>query len=162
MENNWYDGPFDQVPPRLHIRDLLEEAYPYVKQAGGIDEHGNFIERHGQRVAISPYIAYRSGPELERQLDTLIDPESINPASWVRATYEFKKDWQPPVESDDELSSHTTQTSAGWPANHWARTSRQWGASHAISESKSFPANHALSASREVPEDEPAQLPDEP
>src|SRR5262249_330797 len=54
-DNNYFDGPFDQVPPRLALRAKLEAAYPYLR-LDPIDEHGNFTRREGQRVAISPYL----------------------------------------------------------------------------------------------------------
>ena len=57
--NTYFDGPFDQVPPRLSIKDKLESAYPYVRFRGGIDEHGNLLQLEGQRVAISPYQGYK-------------------------------------------------------------------------------------------------------
>jgi hypothetical protein len=61
--NNYYDGPFDQVPPELEIRESLEHVYPYLKLRK-IDSHGNFTDETGARVAISPYIVYRSIPEI--------------------------------------------------------------------------------------------------
>ena len=57
-DNDYFDGPFDQVPPNLPLRDRLTRAYPYVQSRGGIDEHGVFRELEGQRVAISPYTTY--------------------------------------------------------------------------------------------------------
>lgn len=62
--NNCFDGPFDQVPPRLPLREMLEQAYPYVTYRGGIDEHGNFNRIEGERVAISCYQAYERLAEL--------------------------------------------------------------------------------------------------
>lgn len=56
--NNYFDGPFDQVPPNLEIRTRLLDAYPYIRETDGIDEHGNFLKRQGERVAITPYTAY--------------------------------------------------------------------------------------------------------
>jgi len=55
--NTFHDGPFDQVPPDLHLRPMLIEAYPGIEQHAGdsLDAHGNWKNRRGVRVAISPY-----------------------------------------------------------------------------------------------------------
>lgn len=141
MENSWYDGPFDQVPPRLPIRGILIEAYPYVVDAGGIDEHGNFLEMEGQRVAISPYRNYVSGPQLESELEEIVTDEP-SPEAWIRATYEYKKDWRAPG-----VGGHTVDVSRSWPANHWGGASRQWG-EHSVQSSVSWQPNHEAGASR--------------
>lgn len=143
--NNWYDGPFDQVPPRLLVKSMLEEAYPYVLDAGGIDEHGNFLKLTGQRVAISPYRDYSSGPALERELEQLVidDP---SPAAWCRATYEWKKDWRPPAQM--RVGAHEQAISGAWPANHWGPSSNQWGPDHAPATSRAWPPSHAIDRSR--------------
>jgi len=62
-KNNYFDGPFDQVPPNLQIKTILEDVYPYVKQRN-VDAHGNFLDEFGARVAISPYLMYHTIPEL--------------------------------------------------------------------------------------------------
>ena len=61
--NTYFDGPFDQVPPNLDLKDRLERAYPYVRYRGGIDKHGNFRKVYGSRVAISPYKEYSTVSE---------------------------------------------------------------------------------------------------
>jgi hypothetical protein len=71
--NNYYDGPFDQVPPRLELQEMLEAAYPYVKERGGIDRHGNFKSLTGNRVAISPYLQYESLNKLHQASAIAID-----------------------------------------------------------------------------------------
>lgn len=149
MENSWYDGPFDQVPPHLPIRDTLNEAYPYVEDAGGLDEHGNFLEREGQRVAISPYRNYISGPELEQELEKLIGVQP-SPEAWIKATYEYKKDWRPP---GSDTQAHTVEVSRSWPANHWGRSSRMWG-EHDAALSSTWPPNHEKALSSK---DDPAE-----
>lgn len=70
--NNWYDGPFDQLPDnyiktgRVELKKYIEACYPYTK--GRIDEYGGFLNRNDARVAIAPYLQYSS----ERQLAKLI------------------------------------------------------------------------------------------
>jgi hypothetical protein len=76
--NNFYDGPFDQVPPRLELKNTLETAYPYVKKRGGIDRHGNFESLSGNRVAISPYLQYETLNEICQMSAIAIDLELNN------------------------------------------------------------------------------------
>ena len=141
--NTRYDGPFDQVPPRLNIRPELESAYPYVLAAGGIDDHGNFLERKGQRVAISPYVPYTSGVQLERTLAGLL-LDSPTPTAWAGAVYEPKKDWTPPA----ARLVHSMERSAAWPANHMGSMSGAWPDAHRKELSLSWPANHEARISR--------------
>ncbi|MFG0241761.1 MAG: hypothetical protein ACF8R9_03130 [Phycisphaerales bacterium JB054] len=153
-QNTWYDGPFDQVPPRLPLRALLEEAYPYVEDAGGLDEHGNFLALEGQRVAISPYRAYESGATLERDLEEMIR-DVTDPTAWTSATYEYKRDWRPADSTPYAPAPggvHGQELSRGWPANHWGASSRRWGSDHAIESSQQWPVNHDADISR-VPDD---------
>ncbi|HBS29153.1 MAG TPA: hypothetical protein DEB06_06805 [Phycisphaerales bacterium] len=58
--NNYYDGPFDQVPPGFPLKDKLQAAYPALAHRSEIDPHGNYLGSPGQRVAISPYVPYDS------------------------------------------------------------------------------------------------------
>lgn len=68
LKNNWYDGPFDQLPDNhvktgeIEIQKYIEAAYP--ADSGKIDKYGNFLEQKGVRVAIAPYYAYYSKQEL--------------------------------------------------------------------------------------------------
>lgn len=72
--NNYFDGPFDQIPPRLQIKELLERVCPYVKYRGGIDAHGNFLKLAHTRVAISPYVKYSSTSEFLQYANRVLDP----------------------------------------------------------------------------------------
>lgn len=145
-ENSWYDGPFDQVPPNLPIQAMLEEAYPYVLDAGGLDEHGNFLKMKGQRVAISPYQEYVSGPDLERMIEGAVR-DADTPLAWTSATYEYKRDWRAPV--DSPAVGHMRPLSSAWPANHWGASSGSWGGRHQSSVSSTWPANHAAETSED-------------
>lgn len=68
LQNNWYDGPFDQLPDnfvqtgQLHVQEYLEKHYPYYK--GAIDKYGNFLRKKGSRIAVAPYIVYFSRSDL--------------------------------------------------------------------------------------------------
>lgn len=149
--NTWFDGPFDQVPPNLEIRQILETAYPYVVDAGGIDAHGNFVKLEGQRVAISPYQQYDAGPDLETLLGRLVRKDVTTPAAWTAATYEYKKDWRAPQPSTGPVEpmpgGHSSALSVQWPANHWGRASAQWGENHRTDTSASWPPNHSIPVS---------------
>ncbi len=146
MLNSWYDGAFDQVPPRLPIGAILREAYPYVRDAGDIDDHGNFLRMAGQRVAISPYRDYESGPTLETELESLVKDDPT-PSAWTAATYEYKRDWKAPSGAAG-TGGHETTLSVQWPANHWGMSSRAWGTEHVAALSARWPQNHVLATSR--------------
>jgi hypothetical protein len=138
--NTWFDGPFDQFPPHLDVKSILEEAYPYVIDAGGVDSNGNFLQLAGQRVAISPYIDYGSGPDLVEELRRRIRDDAT-PLAWMQATYESKRDWRAPS-IGDVAPGHESAISSVWPANHWGTASRLWGDTHAADLSVNWPANH--------------------
>lgn len=94
MKNNYFDGPFDQVPPRLEIRDRLYKAYPYTQYMHGLDPYGNFIDWAGSRVAISPYVDYVY-PDFTDLKDTVKNCQKKTDPSdfWSCLTYETKKDF---------------------------------------------------------------------
>lgn len=75
--NNYFDGPFDQLPDNFlkgsELRDAILTVYPDLKDQ--IDRFGNFKEQEG-RVLINPYINYSFVSELEayrRCTDPLFD-----------------------------------------------------------------------------------------
>lgn len=63
--NNYFDGPFDQLPDNFIEGDLLQKALiasdPYLE--GTIDRLGHFADRSG-RYAITPYAYYRTEEDL--------------------------------------------------------------------------------------------------
>src|SRR6185295_3505585 len=65
--NNYFDGPFDQLPENFIEGDSLRQAIiasdPSVK--GQIDRLGNFADGEG-RYLIHPYMLYRRQAELQR------------------------------------------------------------------------------------------------
>lgn len=89
--NNEFDGPFDQVPPKLPLRPFLEIAYPYVRNGSGIDEHGNIVDLPGQRVAITPYQKYADLSVLVMWLDARFDTAITRQDLWLQMTYESKR-----------------------------------------------------------------------
>lgn len=68
LQNNWYDGPFDQMPDnyvytgQIEVKRYIEASYPNVK--GRIDKYGNYLDEEGVRVAIAPYLVYFSVEDL--------------------------------------------------------------------------------------------------
>ena len=95
-KNNYFDGPFDQVPPNLSIKNILEEIYPYVKDRGGIDDHGNFKALHHSRVAISPYVKYSNTSEFLTFASQVLRPHSQPKTislAFLDLVYESKMDF---------------------------------------------------------------------
>ncbi len=151
--NNYYDGPFDQVPPRLYLKEKLEAAYPYTKYAGGIDEHGNFYSFAGSRVAISPYLDYNDTANLFSYLDRC-DSSSGKSIYWSCLTYEWKKDFHKTLEQQSiqqnltsSSDTHALYFSQGWPANHDGQISLQWPVDHTADVSSSWQPSHLTSVS---------------
>lgn len=64
--NNYFDGPFDQLPDNFFKGDEFRQAVltAYPDLAGEIDSHGNFKEQEG-RILINPHINYSFVSELE-------------------------------------------------------------------------------------------------
>ncbi|MGQ0740670.1 MAG: hypothetical protein ACT4OJ_16600 [Bacteroidota bacterium] len=69
LQNNWYDGPFDQLPDnyvytgQLEIKNYLEQSYPGT--SGRIDKYGHYLDEKGARIAVAPYLVYFSEEELK-------------------------------------------------------------------------------------------------
>lgn len=93
QKNNYFDGPFDQVPPDLNIKSILEEVYPYVKDRGGIDENGNFISLHHSRVAISPYVKYADTSSFLTFAAQVLMPQVSGNLTFMDLVYESKMDF---------------------------------------------------------------------
>jgi len=70
QNNNYFDGPFDQLPDNFMEGDVLHDAiitvYPSLE--GEIDRLGNFADLEG-RVLVNPYINYSYLSELDPFLD---------------------------------------------------------------------------------------------
>lgn len=90
--NDFFDGPFDQVPPRLPIKDKLVGAYPYVELQGGIDEHGNFLTQPGHRVAISPYYTYERLSDVVEFARAAVAGSFTASDRWARLAFDPKRD----------------------------------------------------------------------
>lgn len=148
MENNYFDGAFDQVPPRLPLRSRLIRAYPYVVYRGGIDEHGNFLKLEGQRVAISAYFTYSSNAEMLGWVQAARQQATTPSQLWAALTYESKRDFRPDLADAHEaqIQSEASQPiyrRQGWPANHFGDMSLSWPSDHVADQSRAWPANHS-------------------
>lgn len=150
--NNYFDGPFDQVPPRLNIRDKLIAAYPYTNYSGGIDEHGNFNAFNSSRVAISPYYDYLDIQDLidhNEHCEVFSDKQQV----WSCLVYEWKKDFHKTLENNNDQTlanqvNHPVYVSQGWPANHQAEISLGWDHEHTQEISETWPKNHDYETSK--------------
>ncbi|HHS88855.1 MAG TPA: hypothetical protein ENJ26_00630 [Rhodobacteraceae bacterium] len=64
--NNWFDGPFDQLPDNFlkgnALRDAIVATSPQL--ANTIDRFGNYDKEGSERVFIAPYIHWRYEDEL--------------------------------------------------------------------------------------------------
>lgn len=68
-KNNYLDGPGDQVPIALDLRDKMHVAYPNTLLGDGIDEHGVYLKKNEwSRIAVSPYTRYASLAEFPERL----------------------------------------------------------------------------------------------
>lgn len=69
--NNYYDGPFDQLPDSFvdgdHLKNLIEKFEP--RAVGKIGPYGSFLEEEGVRYAISPYMEYFNPDQLLKYID---------------------------------------------------------------------------------------------
>lgn len=93
MANNWYDGPFDQMPDRLvyegkvTVKPYLDSTYRLAPDA--IDKYGNFRRVVTSRVPVAPYSVYYKERDLSF-VDSCIAlglPASKFYASITRQTY---------------------------------------------------------------------------
>lgn len=68
VRNTWNDGPFDQLPdnwlPETRFRELAERSDPAVR--GVINDRGEFRGLQS-RMAVTPYVQYRTLEELVRR-----------------------------------------------------------------------------------------------
>ena len=91
LKNNWYDGPFDQMPDnyvytgQLEVRKYIESVYP--ADSGKIDKYGNYLEEEGVRLAVAPYYAYYSREDLVALMEECIKTAS-SPSELYRCVTE--------------------------------------------------------------------------
>jgi hypothetical protein len=65
--NNYYDGPFDQMPDNhvdaIGLQKFIKLAYR--KPGNETDKYGSLLDDKETRIAISPYIAYRDRSDFD-------------------------------------------------------------------------------------------------
>ncbi len=60
LANNWYDGPFDQMPDnyvktgKINYSDVVRAYYA----DGRVDEYLGYVDSPGTRIAVAPYTVY--------------------------------------------------------------------------------------------------------
>jgi len=90
MQNNWYDGPFDQMPDnyvytgQIEVKKYIEANYPNVR--GRIDKYGYYLDEKGVRVAIAPYLVYFSKEELVSVIESCKASALSTPEFYSRIT----------------------------------------------------------------------------
>ena len=88
-ENNYFDGPGDQVPYEVPLRDLLHLAYPHTMLGPGIDAHGVLQgTTEWQRIAITPFQRYQTLDEVN---DRITEAERFENLSMQRTS--MTKEW---------------------------------------------------------------------
>lgn len=74
-KNNWFDGPFDQMPDNIIcngntiLLPYLKEAFP--SEANNFDKFGNYLNDEDSRIAISSYTTYLSFNNIKTKVSTL-------------------------------------------------------------------------------------------
>lgn len=81
--NNYFDGPFDQLPDNFMgagtLREVAVDAYPSLE--GMLDLYGHFIDESiGGRILIDPYWGYRTLADLDFLADC--DDKQADPAAF--------------------------------------------------------------------------------
>jgi hypothetical protein len=92
-QNNYYDGPFDQladnyITARTSLAPYIEKAYPYTR--GEIDRYGRFKRDAGSRVAITPYLEYRTLREVVERVRRC-ERELSGDEFYLGITYDAKR-----------------------------------------------------------------------
>jgi hypothetical protein len=91
--NNYFDGPGDQVPYWVSLRNQLHLAYPHTMKGAGIDEHGVAQgTSEWARIAVSPFIRYASLDELKER----VEQEGGHTDPGVRCVALTKEWWNSP------------------------------------------------------------------
>ncbi len=103
LANNWYDGPFDQMPDnyvktgKIEVKKYLEAAYPNA--AGKIDQYGNYLGTDGSRVAVAPYLVYFSREDLVSAVESC-KKSSASPSEFCACV--TQQIFNPPEEDEEK------------------------------------------------------------
>lgn len=66
-QNNYYDGPFDQLPDAFSGELTVKQAFALIdlEFSKKIDAYGNYIDQEGARAVIAPYLRYATKEDFE-------------------------------------------------------------------------------------------------
>lgn len=93
-ENNYLDGPGDQVPIIIDIREKLHKAYPNTMLGDGIDEHGVYLNKpQWVRIAVTPFIRYSFFSDVIKRTSSCIQLKENKSEFWTCLTKEY---WNTP------------------------------------------------------------------
>lgn len=106
VHNNWFDGPFDQLPDML-IKQKKVRLKEYMEQhcslaPNKIDDYGNYVGRAFSRVAIVPYFVYAELRSLHNRVDSVRALGLPPSAMYVALTRDFN---ETPAKSDSSSAS---------------------------------------------------------
>jgi|SRR3989338_1655031 len=92
-ENNYLDGPGDQVPFRINFKEEINIAYPNTLLEAGTDEHGVYLNKtEWVRIAVSPYHKYNNMNEIIEKTSKCTNKENKS-VFWTCLTKEW---WNTP------------------------------------------------------------------
>jgi len=97
LENNWYDGPFDQMPDnyvstgQIEVKKYIEASYPEVM--GRIDKYGNYLDEEGVRVPVAPYLVYFSKQDLISLIESCKSSSSAFYSCLTEQTFYIPEDF---------------------------------------------------------------------
>jgi len=74
-KNNWFDGPFDQMPDNI-IENGNAKVLPYLQkvfpeEASNFDKYGNFLNDESSRIALSNYQTYINISNIVKKINQL-------------------------------------------------------------------------------------------
>jgi len=99
LHNNWFDGPFDQMPDnfvkagKIEVKKYLDLHYGYSDEK--IDKYGKFTARDNARVPVAPYRVYFNAAEFHfvDSLKALNLPEPQFYAEITKQIYNVPEDY---------------------------------------------------------------------
>jgi hypothetical protein len=90
-DNNYLDGPGDQVPIAIPIRDKLHKVYPHTLLGEGVDEFGVSLNKTDgwKRVAITPFERYYTPEDVSFRMQYCLAKNITGSFLWTCMTREF-------------------------------------------------------------------------
>lgn len=94
LHNNWFDGPFDQMPDnyvktgKIDVKKYLVAHYKMSEDK--IDKYGKFIAKDNARLPVAPYRVYFDKKELDF-IDSIKAADGVSPKFYAAITEQFYK-----------------------------------------------------------------------